>query len=333
MVATRVAGVAGAVLLGALTACSDASSVSSQTGGAGSTSAQAAELINMPPIIGMIERAPFETHYRGIRHVLLHQEGAPLEYREQVGADGRGKFLIETIEILSPHQDPDTLLLWLDLRQSFNYRYRDFRIRDLVQFRHNYTTAVLPLTQVAGEDCVQLRFEATTPHAASYYIVAVHEENGLVLKWQEYSLQNGQLLGEMYFETIGFDADLSDLQLREEYAFPFEPLDLDLPEAGFELLRPSLPPAGYRLVAIEMLSSPDVWVSNIYTDGIEMAFLLHQEPILSNYEGGASVGTVTTMPFGPWNIVHGEVQGFPVILAGKVHEQDLYSMLNSALAQ
>jgi hypothetical protein len=101
---------------------------------------------------------------------------------------------------------------------------------------------------------------------------------------------------------------------------------------GFDVLVPALPPTGYVLDRVELMSTDDGdWAKLQYTDGLERVFLLHQAQDQSGFQGSASAGTVCTGGLGRWSLVDGNVQGFEVILAGKVAQDDLLDMLKSAL--
>ena len=269
--------------------------------------------------------APFRVGYRGIRTVFLGYGGAPLEYREEVGADGEGFFSVDALELLSWHPNPDVFLNRLDRRAGFHYRYRDFGIEDLLLFQSNYTVTYQGLApNVAGQECVRLLVEKTTDPTGSRYEVDVDVVSGLILRWRERDA-NDVLLAEVEFESFTRGADVSDMPLPEGSSE-------EVPVEGFEfpVLQPVELPAGYRFLHAARLVDPlgDVWIRLTYGDGLEQMSLLHQAPV---DQGNAHSGRIVAIPYGPWRVLDGTVDGYRVILAGKTGVDDLAQMLQSAI--
>ncbi|MCP3920060.1 MAG: hypothetical protein GY711_31415 [bacterium] len=325
---------AGACALVALVGCSGStgSGVAAGSTPDPQTSESAASVGGPGSLLYRMHAAPTSTHYRGTRRILSQQALSPFEYREEIGADGQGNFAVEPLEILSGQANAQVLILLLDAREGLT-RYRDFHVRDVEQFRTNYTVTMLAPTTLLGQSCLALRVDSRNGHSASYYDVLVDDLSGLVLRSREFAVSDGRLLSEMEFETFVRDADLTGLQMRGEHRFPTESQNLDRPDVGFELLRPSLPPTGYRVLTIDKVRGPEFeWARFAYSDGLEMVFLMHRQQIASGYPNDASLGSVKSMPLGSWSIVTGEVKGFPLMMAGKVKDQDLFLMLQSSLA-
>ena len=237
-----------AVLCGALAACPGASSSTAEADVQNAT-----VLTGTPELYSSMPTAPFRTKYRGQRRLEFHfvESGVDtvLEYREEVGADGEGKFAIETLEVLSALDDPELFLILQDYRQGFTYRYRDFQVRNLELFIRNYSYVVVDgSTLVANTRCVQIRVQRRD-NPVRYYTADIHPGSGLVLRWEERELATDRLLGRMEFETFELDADTSDMDLRHQL-FPAMPFDLGGDtgaQIGFEVLQPADLPAGFEV--------------------------------------------------------------------------------------
>jgi hypothetical protein len=291
------------------------------------------------PLLAAVAGASESVEHRGVRRVFLANPAltaAPsIEYREEVGSDGLGAFFVRPIEVISPPLDPNALDLFLMLqeeRQGFQFRYRDFRIADIDLFMARYQVAVRPKEeQVAGRACqvldVRLREQAERE-----YVLAVDPKTGLLLRYEE-TFQTGELVARVEFESIELEPDFSDGALTggpSQWA-AFDPDHSPPPQVTFDLLRPKLPPEGYQLAQASsrvVLGKP--WLRLVYQDGLEKVVFVHDGPDTS---GGPLPGTdsVGVFTLGAWTVVEGEIAGHTVFVMGKVDQQDLLDMLQSAL--
>lgn len=315
-----------AVLCSALAACSGASSPTAEV-------EHATALVNGPEFYSSMPTAPFQTKYRGQRRLEFHfvQSGVDtvLEYREEVGADGDGKFAIETLEVLSVLDDPDLFLILQDNRQGFTYRYRDFRVRDLELFNQNYSFVVVDgSTRVANTPCVQIRVQRRD-NPVRYYTADIHARSGLVLRWEEREIAADRLLGRMEFETFELDADTSDMDLRDQL-FPATPIDLGGDtgaQVGFEVLQPAELPAGFEVEIAESFDDDlgQTWAKLVYTDGVDRIVYMHRAQTLGDFPPDL----MYLLPVGLWTAVFGDLNGYPLIVMGKVPERELLDMIAS----
>jgi hypothetical protein len=286
--------------------------------------------------------APFTTAYRGLRKVELYYDAqAPMVYREDVGSDGQGKFSVETLDVLiSSNPNTSLFLLLQTQRQAQIYRHRDFRIRDLGLFLANYDYVVAPTpTTVAGVTCDRVQAQARVA-AQSRFEVDIDPTTGLVMAWEEHDLATGNLEARIAFETYVPNGDLSDMALMDR-AFQTSTYGVhtgDFRDAlGFLPLIPELQPGvGYQLVpqAEVLVVNGENWAKLYLTDG--MATCIFMDSILP-IPGGASAGPserkdeVAVMQVGSWSSLRGTVRGHSVIMAGRVSELDLATVLDSSL--
>lgn len=272
--------------------------------------------------------APYVNHFRGDRMVKLYQVAPGVEYREEVGADGNGMFAVDTLEVISAHPDPTLFMGLQDSRETLTYRHRDFHIKDYNLFMSTYQVLLLEQQGVvAGQPTERLRIERISG-ATCYYIVDFDQNTGLVLAYQEYDLQ-GQLLSDVYYETIEYEADLSGMALVD-YLYPtsVHPVGVGSPFT-FEPLVPDYVPAGYVLQPdLEKQEADKTWAKVYLTDGLETVIFSSAAPVLIPGIGTSS--RVSAMNLGTWTGIMGEVDGYPVIVAGKLDTNELRAIIQSA---
>ena len=295
-----------------------------------------------PDYLAMGPTAPFTTAYRGLRKVELYYDAqAPMVYREDVGSDGQGKFSVETLDVLvSSNPNTSLFLLLQTQRQAQIYRHRDFRIRDLGLFLANYDYVVAPTpTNVAGVTCDRVQVQARVA-AQSRFEVDIDPTTGLVMAWEEHDLATGTLEARIAFETYVPNGDLSDMVLMDR-VFQTSLYGVHTgafrDALGFLPLIPELQPGvGYQLVpqAEVLVVNGENWAKLYLTDG--MATCIFMDSTLPN-SGGASAGPsekkgeVAVMQIGSWSALRGTVGGHSVIMAGRVSELDLATVLDSSL--
>ncbi len=291
--------------------------------------------------------APFNTAYRGTRLVELYYDAqAPLVYREDVGSDGLGKFSVETTNVVvSSNANVNLFMLLQTQRQIHIYRHRDFRIRDLGLFLANYDYSVDANTStVAGVACAHVQIQPKVS-ATVRYEVDIDPSTGLVLRWEEYSLATGNLEARVAFEVYTPDGDVTDMVLQDRL-FQTSTYVADsaafTQALGFEPLLPILRPGiGYQLQAQgERLEiNGENWAKLFLTDGMGVCILMHHDTLSGGpgIPGGGTSGTtekkgeVAMLKIGSWSALRGTLKGHDIIMAGRVSELDLATVLDSAL--
>lgn len=300
--------------------------------GADAASAELGTISQSTSLFDTIRDAPFTVAYRGLRRVRsTYPHSVGFDYREDVASDGQGQFAIEPLEMLGAHPDGELFLMLRSGQQVFDYRYRDFRVLDSVLFQSNYTfTIASATTQVIGRDCLHLTVERAAPFLGGHYEVDVDVETSLVLQWKEFGVAGNQL-AHVEFESLDLQPDLTGLDLISGF---LTSTDLDIHAnltagAGFEVLTPALPPTGFVLAEATLLEqdSGDVWVRQLYTDGLERAWLIHgpQHASAGGLEDKMHVYTA-----GAWTVVAGSFDGFQIMAAGRVRKAQLMDMIDSS---
>lgn len=295
--------------------------------------------------------APFETHFRGDRVVTLRAEdssGQPyqLEYLEEVAADGAGAFTVVPVQVLAPVMtfgEASDFLQRQASREGFFYRYRDFRIHDWARFQLHYEVQDLGLADsVAGVSCKVFevrRRDGSGPLRR----VSVDPQTSLVLA-EEVLGVGGELLRRTRFQTFQLGADLSDLQLGG-LAGGWTTTDLAGLEQqlGGDALVPDALPPGHGLQSASWRSGQGLptaqadWAQLVFDDGVESVFFLYEDGVTAsgNTPGQFPVGQdgdlVRVYTFADWTLVEGSVRGRRVMAVGRVHEQELLLLVQSAL--
>lgn len=324
-------------------------------GGPGTSSAGAQSGLlgarTVPTCFEGLPEAPFVTHFRGDRQVTLRYQdasGAPatLEYLEEVASDGAGAHTIVPFQVLAPGMtfaEEADFLQRQAAREGFFFRYRDFRVHDWSSFQLNYEVLDLGQTDaVAGVPCKVFevrRVDGSGPVRR----VSVDPQTSLVLA-EEVLSPDGTLLRRTRFQTFQPGADLSDLQLTGA-ASSWTPTDLAAlgQQLQGDLLVPDAPPAGHELEAVSwrpaagLVTAQADWAQLVYGDGVESVFFLYEDGTTGGgstptaYSSGLAGDLVRVYRFADWTLVEGRLRGRRVILVGRVHEQELLLMLQSAI--
>lgn len=361
--ALRLVAGAGIVLVAA---CSDAGA----PGGVGPLASPAASpvavqggaALSSTQLLARIQSSITDVAYHGTRRVRMRYRilGVlqDLEYVERVVSDGRGGFGMELGEIASPAMTPDEeefFRILQDNRQGFFYRYRDFRIRDLELFQQSYTLRQTGLPEVCGRACVELEIRHRE-RGGRWYRVAVDPLTGVVMRAEEHVGPGGEVVASIGFETFEEGPQPDGLDAVPLFASSIEREELDLsisvrPQVGFDVLRPTLVPDGYRLESADTMRGEDgrKWVRLVYGDGVEQVFFLHSPvPVRHMLDSGDATPAaheptpqgsapadgddrVTVAAVGPWSVIEGSVRGQSIIALGKVVEAELLQMVQSAL--
>jgi hypothetical protein len=328
-----------------LSGCSDHAA----PGDAPSTSQMFASASTARPFLEKVPDGPFDTMYGGTRHVVFsyHVNDVPLtlDYTEQVYSDGQNHFSVEPLQINQPQMSAPAADLFKVLqmhRESFLYRHRDFRIRDMALFLGNYLVSDLgPGVTVCGRSCAWLDMRRQSS-ATEYFHVAVDLANGLVLRCEEYAIA-GQLEASVEFTQFTLAPDLSHVEFYPEDLLT-QPLDLQsdtLPQIGFPVHVPSLLPNAFQLEKSESVDDgTQKWARIVYGDGAEQVFFLYSvdpAPPSTNQQSGPghhddpAKHSVSVFHFGPWIVAQGHIDRQRLIAVGKTDESTLLQMIQSAL--
>lgn len=302
-------------------------------------------------LLELAEDAPWETRFHGTRRIesrffepsFEKGQEVTLAYREEVWADGGGNFALETIELLSFVPDPELFEVTQQIREGFLYRYRDFAVHDLsALYQSSLVTDLDETVQVAGRTCRKIRIEPAT--GGRTYHLALDVETGLALRGIETDA-DGVEVHRVEFESYDANPDLSRVVwFQPEYPeTALDPAgDLAL-QAGFEVMEPLVLPDGYQLWKAATLVDPNgrTWIKLTYTNGIEPLFLLHgAEPAMTAIvapgasaavAGVPSSDVVWKYPIGPVHVAEGRLRSYDVVALGKVDEESLLDMLESAI--
>ena len=270
--------------------------------------------------------------------------GPGARYRERIATDGRGRFALEPLQ--GPHttQDEwDEFELRQRARQGFLFRYRDFLVREADLFERNWTTTDLLRTEsVAGRTCDTYRVERNSDEpSVAYYEVALDQETGLVLASREYA--NGRLIADMVYESFQLDPDPDSIAWHQasnvERILPsVEALEQEL---RVQTLHPRLLPAGYAQleVATVMDGADRTWLKLTYTDGVEPLFFLQALDDAEPEGSTAGIGvekmpapsSVMVFQLGTATAIQGRVEGYSLMVIGKVSEAELLDLIESCL--
>jgi hypothetical protein len=302
-----------------------------------------------PSFLERIPSAPTSVAYSGTRRAhfeyAVNGVSKTLEYTERVFSDGHGKFTIVPGDVAQPAMDARALEVFRLLqenREAFFFRHRDFCIRDLALFEHNYIVSDLG-TQitVCGRPCAWVEVKSRVDGRETYR-AAIDPKNGLVMRSEEYS-SAGQLLARVEFTDFTLAPDLSGISFHED--IPFEALDLGrdtTPQIGFRVDAPTLIPAAYQLEKADKVEAGGrSWARITYGDGLQEIFVLDsvdaqrsEDPLKASQpavRAGHTRTSVHVLHIGPWFVAEGEFGPRHLIVMGKAGEPVLLDMLQSAL--
>jgi negative regulator of sigma E activity len=271
------------------------------------------------------------------------------EFRELVGSDGQGRFLVDLTDVISPVLAPDREELVKFLQnntQGLVFRFRDFAIRRLDLFLRNY--AVIDLGRsptVADRPCQEFEFVRLGADEPRFR-VAVDDETAILLRVIETDAA-GHEVGRVAFETFDTDLDALPPDLRwhqsrigEEAVTPERAAE----KFGQEVRLPRWVPQGYQLAAldvVELFDNPKQasqrWLRATYDDGALPLFVLQGPP--RDAFGGAA-GTpqqlslqadrVTHWERAPWILLEGSIEGRDLMLVGRLGLSEAHHVLDSA---
>lgn len=267
-----------------------------------------------------------------------------IAYRETVSTDGKGHFAIDVVEVLTPvDMDPAVFTLLQKQREGYTFGYRDFSIHDMALFQENYDVVGASVPgEVAGRPCTT--YQLVRPGWAGFR-VAVDEETGHVLAYQEYDSQ-GRVVAAMTYETYSSEPAQVAWFVPQTTTTSLDPTGDLTASLGFEPVLPTLVPQGYEPIGLERVIEPSGlrWLKVTYTDGLQPLFYLFTDP-------AGHAPTQPGLPSGPGpdpdgepdqddvfvnhqgvvTTLHGFVRGNRYVIVGKVGEPELLDMLNSAV--
>lgn len=350
-----------------LVGCADSSAVQTdrEIGAVASQVAGEDSPMTTRQLLARIESSRTDVAYHGTRRLRMNYrvlgDQRDLEYVERVASDGQGRFGMDIGEIASPAmtvEDEQFFRILQGNRQGFFYRYRDFGIRDLELFQQGYELRHTGQAEICGRDCVVLEVRHRE-RPKRWYVVAIDPRTGVVMRSEEHVGGSGEIVTSIEFESFeeGLPQDADDFPW---YASSFDRKELMMglkgrSQVGFRILSPTLLPEDYRFERADSLLDEDgrTWVRLVYGDGVENVFFLHsplsaprrapddqrETVILPTAVGGADETTpaptgsdrVTVAEVGPWTVVEGTVRGQSIVAMGKVGEDELLQMVQSAL--
>ncbi|MEO0652581.1 MAG: hypothetical protein AAFZ65_18055 [Planctomycetota bacterium] len=263
-------------------ACSDSSNTQAQTQFPGGLVAASA---SVDPLLLLLAAGPESVAHSGLRQVELHHK-APghveevIVYREAIAVDTRGQYSLVPVESLAPGGLDEELFLALQANhEGFNFRYRDFRVRDLGAFQANYTLGLVAEdVEHMGRQCLLLEVDARSGTGTDYDLL-VDELTGLVLASQVTDAATGVLLQRTTYLSVEFEEPNGFTPHAPSNAEAVLDLGQPLaPQAGFEPILPSFLPSGYVMTSAATVVDPDenTWFMLVCTDGVEPLFVLER---------------------------------------------------------
>ena len=318
----------------------DASSASEPAAAGGPTAIVLHSPTPGDSILHKMSAAATESVYRGVRRVeqnwTIAGKALSSTYREEVASDGRGRWSLESVELVSPTLPTPQADLWRMLQESregFLFRYRDFRLFNVAQTATNYTLLLTGnFVDVAGRSCIEMVAMLRQGRGLTYNL-CVDRESGLVLRCEQVA-PDGARMGLVEFESIEFTPVFPPDQpwhvvSNDEQPVPTGPAAAQL--LGFEPVQPLSTPPRFRVLESAVVTSPDpngtgtlAWVKTTLTDGIEVVFVLQGGP--DGSAGGRDVVRVSPS-IGPWNHVEGVLGGRRLMAMGRVSTDDLLDLL------
>jgi len=259
-----------------------------------------------------------------------------LVYQEELVRDGHGGFAVSPGAVLQPSMTPAesaTFSLLQGARQGYVERHRDFRVRDVLLFRNNYSIVDLRQNStIAGVPCVWLEVQNRYSASISWRL-AVDDKSGMILS-EERVDQNGALLARIETVVIDFNPDLSNAVL-DGGPSAWQPVSGPA-LAAITVYVPTLLPDGYQL--FETAKMHDAlgreWVRQLYSDGIGELFFLHElkpSSPLQQLGSRGSGGVLNAFSIGGATVLDGEARGVRLIALGLLSEQGLLQLIDSAL--
>lgn len=297
------------------------------------------------PLLARLAEAPERVAHQGRRRVEVRITVAGLSralvYEESVVADGRGRYGIEPVSVVTPALAPHQREAFEELqraRQGFFFKYRDPRVRDVGLFLQNYAVqAVEAPAIVAGTECVELEIAPRHGPARSYRL-AVEPRTGLVLRAIERDASGVEVARSEYLD-FDLEPDLAGVEFHAE-RYAGRPLEAATSEDARPAARPQILPDGYREISSEHVEvGDDAYVRRVFGDGFENAFLLERlpraagdDPATADAAGAAPASLVVRVAeVGAYRVAELERGGGAIYVVGKLAEDEVLAILRSAL--
>ena len=295
---------------------------------------------SVQPIFQQMKDAMFAVPFAAQREIQIHSGPNPTQFRENIASDGQGNLFYRSGDVSSLHHgDPDMMEILLNLRRRQSLLYRDPVISDVDLFTANYRVVDMGTNPVvAGVPCVRMHIsrlagDERDPH----FELSVDPVTGMTMAWDEVDFQ-GTVLGSM--EVLDFTAGAPDTtgllpvteQLTKDALKIWKPLGV---QVDHPVLAPTLLPPGFQLVTASRSFYDDgvetaEFIRQEFSDGFETVVLMHKAPTLTTLEARFHPGSVQVETMSSWTFVTGEILTCEVILAGRVSEARLLSMLASS---
>ncbi len=231
-------------------------------------------------------------------------------------------------------QQGQLFALLQEQRDGFFYRFRDFRIRDWSTFLQNWRVDDTGAEErVAGRRAAIIEVRRKVASEGSWYRAWIDPETALVMRADEMD-KDGTLLSRVAFLSFTLTPDLAAAPLHGDRS-PGVPFDLQSDTTailGFQLLRPTILPAGYRIERAESLTAgSNTWARLAFGDGVEELFFLQTMGQIGHAEFDVGPRSVQVFRVGPWTVLQGQFHDTRAIVVGKTDLQGLLRMLKSAV--
>jgi hypothetical protein len=285
--------------------------------------------------------APMNVTFGGTRHVLMNytEAGVPrvLEYDENVTSDGHGQFAIVPGAVSAPamtNEQAQFFAILQEQRDGFFYRFRDFRIRDWNTFTQNWRINDPGVEEfVAGRRTIVIEVRRRVPGAGGWYRAWIDPDTALVMRADEMDAA-GALVSRVAFASFTLTPDLSAAPLHGDRS-PGVAFDRDADNSallGFQLLDPTILPAGYRFERAESLTAgSNTWARLTFGDGVEEMFFLQTMGQIGHADVDIGPRSVQVFRIGPWTVLQGQFHDTLAIVVGKSDLPSLLRMLKSAI--
>jgi hypothetical protein len=298
-----------------------------------------------PPLFDQIASAPLVVATRGVRRIQMffprnsHSGySSDLEYLEEIATDGLGKYAILPGAVVTPNLSSTSLAEFQLLqsgREGFFFHSRDFSIRDAALFGQNYKVTDTGLQMTVCGVNVTVFDVSRLDGGGHVYRLGIDSSTGIIL-FQEVTGHDGVPISRLTYESFAYNADLSDVELRDG-ASVWVPFDINNSAAlGFRMMHPTAPPTGYSFQGAGLLTGfangSETWAQLTYGDGVDEVFFAFSTTEPSQMLSISGKGdTLRSMNLGPWTMIEGNIRGTKTIAVGKVDEAELLLMLQSAL--
>lgn len=270
--------------------------------GLGSTAQAPLSVLSGASLLDLLAAGPEAVPHSGMRRVevfdSVHGGESSVVYVEAIAVDSLGRFSLDPVEAVTPVlPDEETFFALQSARAGFNFRYRDFRVRDEQALLQNYRLIVpqVPPMTLLGRSCFEVLVDALDPTAIDFHLI-VDDETGLVLASSTLEGSSGDLLQRSTYVSLelGDPADFVAHELTNQE----QPLDLGLSlyeQLGHEPALPSYLPDGFSLSSASTVVDPDGvrWFLATYSDGVEPLFYLQRLP--QPLAGGVQAHSAATM--------------------------------------